>query len=60
MYVMRAFGGLLYLSGALIMVVNVWRTILGHRREEAPMTETSFDAEADRPLAPSPALQPAE
>jgi cytochrome c oxidase cbb3-type subunit 1 len=60
MYVMRAFGGLLYLSGALIMVVNVWRTILGHRREEAPMTETPFDAEADRPLAPSPALQPAE
>lgn len=50
MYVMRAFGGLLYLAGAVIMVVNIWRTILGHLRDEAPMTETPHNAEADRPL----------
>ncbi len=28
-YVMRTFGGLLYLSGALIMAYNIWRTIRG-------------------------------
>ncbi len=28
-YVLRTLGGLLYLSGALIMVYNVWRTIRG-------------------------------
>ena len=28
-YVMRTFGGLLYLTGALVMVYNVWRTIRG-------------------------------
>ncbi|MGF1476019.1 MAG: cytochrome-c oxidase, cbb3-type subunit I [Geminicoccaceae bacterium] len=37
-YVIRAFGGVLYLAGGLIMVYNVWRTIRGDRREEAPMT----------------------
>ena len=60
MYVMRAFGGLLYLAGAVVLVVNVWRTILGHVRDEAPMTETPHNAEADRPLPATPALQPAE
>jgi cytochrome c oxidase cbb3-type subunit 1 len=28
-YIIRAFGGLLYLAGTLIMVYNVWRTIRG-------------------------------
>ncbi len=55
MYVLRAFGGLLYLAGALIMVINVWATILGKQREEAPMTEAAFDPAADRPAAAVPA-----
>ncbi len=36
-YVLRVFGGLLYLIGALIMVYNVYRTIKGDVRKEAPM-----------------------
>ena len=30
-------GGLLYLTGALVMAYNVWRTILGHERSERPV-----------------------
>ncbi|AMX99055.1 cytochrome-c oxidase, cbb3-type subunit I [Mesorhizobium ciceri] len=37
-YVMRAIGGAMYLSGALIMAWNVAMTILGHQREERPMS----------------------
>jgi cytochrome c oxidase cbb3-type subunit 1 len=33
-YVMRVFGGLLYLTGALIMAFNVYKTIRGDVREE--------------------------
>ncbi len=55
MYVIRAAGGALYLSGALIMVFNVWKTITGHQRQEKPMTETPYDAEADRPFIAVPA-----
>ena len=51
MYLIRATGGLMYLSGALIMVFNVWMTIAGKQRQEKPMTETPYDASADRPLA---------
>jgi cytochrome c oxidase cbb3-type subunit I len=47
-YVMRALGGLMFLSGALIMAYNVTMTILGHQREEG----------ASKGAAPS--LQPAE
>ncbi|MCV0397175.1 MAG: cytochrome-c oxidase, cbb3-type subunit I [Rhizobiaceae bacterium] len=36
-YVMRAFGGALYLAGALIMAFNIWMTIAGRQREEAPI-----------------------
>lgn len=36
-YVMRTFGGLLYLSGALIMAYNIWRTIRGDVRAETPI-----------------------
>jgi cytochrome c oxidase cbb3-type subunit 1 len=36
-YVMRALGGLLYLSGVLIMAWNVAMTIRGHQRKEVPM-----------------------
>ncbi|MEE9376267.1 MAG: cytochrome-c oxidase, cbb3-type subunit I [Rhizobiaceae bacterium] len=41
-YVMRAFGGLLYLSGALIMAYNIWRTIRGDIRKEVPMGGAAF------------------
>ena len=36
-YVMRTFGGLLYLTGALIMAFNVYKTIKGDVRDEVPM-----------------------
>ncbi len=36
-YMIRAFGGLLFVLGSLIMVYNVIRTIRGDIREEAPM-----------------------
>jgi cytochrome c oxidase cbb3-type subunit 1 len=36
-YVMRTVGGLLYLSGGLLMAYNVYRTIRGDVRREAPM-----------------------
>ena len=58
MYLLRAFGGLLYLSGYVIMIWNVWQTLAGRVREEAPMTETPHDENADRPLPP--AAVPAE
>ncbi|CAH0496297.1 cytochrome-c oxidase, cbb3-type subunit I [Novosphingobium sp. CECT 9465] len=50
MFFLRAFGGLLYLAGAVVMTVNVWRTILGHYREEAPMRDAAFDPAKDRPI----------
>jgi cytochrome c oxidase cbb3-type subunit I len=37
-YVIRAIGGLLYLTGTLIMVYNVWRTIRGDVRSSEPLT----------------------
>ncbi len=39
-YVMRMIGGLLYLSGALLMAYNVYKTIRGDVRDEAPMGAT--------------------
>ncbi len=54
-YVIRIFGGALYLAGGLVMVYNVAMTLRGKLRDEAPMTETPYDAAADRPLAPVPA-----
>jgi cytochrome c oxidase cbb3-type subunit 1 len=51
MYWLRAFGGLLYLSGAILMVANVWLTIAGRLREEAPLSDAKYDPEADRPIA---------
>ncbi len=58
-YLIRATGGLLYIAGAVLMVVNVWRTILGHVRDEAPMRETRPDPASDKPLV-APQAQPAE
>ena len=51
MFALRAFGGLLFLAGALVMVWNVWATILGKLRVEAPMTDAAYDPEKDRPIA---------
>ena len=31
-YVIRALGGVLFLAGALLMVVNIWKTIAARRR----------------------------
>ncbi|RVQ69398.1 cytochrome-c oxidase, cbb3-type subunit I [Croceicoccus ponticola] len=60
MFILRAFGGLLYLAGAVIMVVNVWATIAGRLRTEKPMHDAAYDAQADRPaIAPRPVLAPA-
>ncbi len=55
MYVARAFGGLLYLAGAVIMVVNIWQTIAGKIREEAPLTTAKYNPDADRPAVAEPA-----
>ncbi|MFZ1743556.1 MAG: cytochrome-c oxidase, cbb3-type subunit I [Pontixanthobacter sp.] len=55
MYIMRAFGGGLYLTGAMIMTYNVWATIAGKKREEAPMSAPAFNPEADRPALPAAA-----
>ena len=55
MYLIRAAGGAMYLAGFLILVYNVWATLAGKVRDEKPMTETPYNAAADRPLAPVPA-----
>ena len=55
MYLIRAAGGAMYLAGFLIMIVNVWATLAGRVRTEKPMTETPYNAAADRPLTPVPA-----
>ncbi len=59
-YIIRATGGLLYLTGFIVMLYNVIMTLKGHVREEAAMTETPHNAEADRPYVAGPAAQPAE
>ncbi|MXO61029.1 cytochrome-c oxidase, cbb3-type subunit I [Altererythrobacter salegens] len=55
MFALRAFGGLLYLAGAVVMVVNVWATILGKLRSEAPMSTPVYDPVKDRPIVAVPA-----
>jgi len=35
MYILRMVGGLMYLTGAIIMAYNIWMTIAGHQRVEA-------------------------
>ncbi len=55
MYLLRAFGGLLYLSGAVIMTANIWLTIAGKLRDEAPLHVAPYDPEADRPVSAVPA-----
>jgi len=61
LYLIRAFGGGLYLAGAVVMTINVWRTIRGDLRKEAPMSDAAFDPARDRPVAAfAPAATPAE
>ena len=61
MYIMRAFGGLLYLAGFVVMLWNFTQTLAGKQRAEAPMTETPVNAAADRPLpAREPLAAPAQ
>ncbi len=55
MYLIRAAGGALYLTGACVMVFNVWMTLAGKIRAEKPMTETLHDPVADRPAVAVPA-----
>ena len=50
MYLARAFGGVLYLTGACFMVWNVWMTIAGKQRDEEPMFSPEFNPAADHPL----------
>ncbi len=53
MFILRAFGGLLYLTGAGIMTYNIWQTIAGNLRVEQPLGGPAFDPEKDRPLVPA-------
>jgi cytochrome c oxidase cbb3-type subunit 1 len=55
MYALRVLGGLFYLSGAIVLVYNVWMTIAGKLREEAPMSDAKYDPAADRPITAVPA-----
>jgi len=57
-YVVRGLGGLLYLLGSLFMVYNIWRTIRGDVRDEAPMVPTAVtipDSSRDLHRGPRPA-----
>ncbi|MFZ4383110.1 MAG: cytochrome-c oxidase, cbb3-type subunit I, partial [Sandarakinorhabdus sp.] len=47
MYILRALGGSLYLTGALVFAFNIAMTIAGRLRVEKPMTETPYNAAAD-------------
>ena len=58
-YAIRVAGGLLYLAGALVMVWNIWMTIAGKLRDEAPMSSPAYDPGRDRPLLPGRAAVPA-
>jgi cytochrome c oxidase cbb3-type subunit 1 len=46
-YVIRAFGGLLFLIGALVMVYNLWRTARGEIRAEEPLVRAPAAAPAE-------------
>ncbi len=55
MYLLRAFGGGLFLIGAGVMTFNVWQTIAGRLRDELPLYQPKHDPAADRPLTAVPA-----
>jgi cytochrome c oxidase cbb3-type subunit 1 len=46
-YLIRVLGGLLYLTGAALMAFNVWKTIRGDLRNEAPMGAAAALAPAE-------------
>ncbi|MBW8743194.1 MAG: cytochrome-c oxidase, cbb3-type subunit I [Sphingomonas sp.] len=48
--IIRASGGLLYLTGAVLMAWNVFMTIRGKLRDESPLTDAAYDAARDVPL----------
>ena len=50
MFILRAFGGLLYLTGACVMTYNVAMTLAGRLRDEAPLRDAAYDPAADRPI----------
>ena len=39
---------LYWLAGAVLLVINVWATILGKLRQEAPLNNAAYDPAADR------------
>ena len=56
-YTIRAMGGVLYLAGGAVMVWNIWHTIAGRQRSEAPMSSAAFDPAKDRPIMPAAAAE---
>ncbi|MDV3456009.1 cytochrome-c oxidase, cbb3-type subunit I [Sphingomonas sp. HF-S4] len=54
-YLIRVLGGLFYLAGSLVMVWNIWMTIRGKLRDEAPLSSAPYDPAKDRPLVPAAA-----
>lgn len=58
MYLMRAFGGILYLIGAGVMTYNVWMTLAGRLRSEAPMSDATYDPDGDRPILAAAIREP--
>ena len=50
-YIVRMLGGLMYLSGVLIMIYNVWRTIRGDAVAEDQVNELSYPANASSAAA---------
>jgi len=49
-YLIRAAGGLLYLLGSIFMAWNVYQTIRGRLRDEAPLTDAPYDRALDLPV----------
>ena len=54
-WMLRAFGGVLYLAGGIVMAFNVWQTVAGRLRQEEPLRQAAFDPAADRPHVATPA-----
>jgi cytochrome c oxidase cbb3-type subunit 1 len=46
-YLIRAMGGALYLTGAILMAFNVWKTIRGEIRREAPTGSAAIPVPAE-------------
>ncbi len=57
-YVVRGLGGGLYLLGSLFMAYNVWRTIRGDIREEAPLDVGPVQPDLLGPFPGNPVAEP--